>query len=672
VSQSPLEDATEATITNYRQGWQALNRLLHEDRSFSGHEKHMAFLNTGGARFADISSVSGFDFSEDGRAISPVDWDFDGDLDLWVTNRTAPRIRYLENQNDTAHHFVALQLEGTGRSSNRDAIGARVTVDGPAKLIKTVRAGERFLSQSSGWMHFGLGKHTKPLRITVEWPAGQKEVFASVSPDQFHVLRQGRGKAERWMPPAVKLEPKIVSEPTETAFVRIILPEGLPLPDIATVSGPLKLESKSTILNVWASWCQPCLDELKDWAARSDRFREAGLEVVLLNADIDADGRAKAAAFLKENGIPFRSLEMNEEGIRALDVLQRAMLDHWEALPVPSSFLIDHEGYVKALYKGPLETDVLLVDLPLLGADGATRRQAGVPFPGKWTHDVPVPDPMRVCSQFIDHALISEGLNYLRKATEMDGKFRASQFTKSELADRYLVMATILQDQKRVEQAIDAYRAARDLNPKDFRVRLDLGNYLHELGRVPEALEEWQASLQINANHTPTLEKLTTAYLQMSQPENALKVLDKLVALSSKHPGYHFYRGTALRQLGRVPEAVKAFAQTLTIQPDHLLAGNNFAWIRATHPEKSMRDPELAVRIAQAVNRRTKHQQPNFLSTLAVAEASYGRFDKAVEATDAALAILQQDPSKHAAEIARHQERRALFVEKKAFVDKEL
>ena len=69
----------------------ALHEFLRGGRSFSGRERNNCFLNTGGARFADISAVSGFDWPDDGRAIGVVDWDHDGDLDLWLANRSGPR-----------------------------------------------------------------------------------------------------------------------------------------------------------------------------------------------------------------------------------------------------------------------------------------------------------------------------------------------------------------------------------------------------------------------------------------------------------------------------------------------------------------------------------------------------------------------------------------------------
>ena len=110
----------------YRQGWNALNRLLHLDRSFSGREANCVFLNTGQLQFADISAASGFNYLDDARAVAPIDWDFDGDLDLWVTNRTAPRVRFLRNELISPHKQIAIRLQGNGTTTNRNAIGARL------------------------------------------------------------------------------------------------------------------------------------------------------------------------------------------------------------------------------------------------------------------------------------------------------------------------------------------------------------------------------------------------------------------------------------------------------------------------------------------------------------------------------------------------------------------
>ena len=106
----------------------SVHRMLDQGRSFSSHEKDCCFLNTGGDRFATISATSGFEFPDDGRALVFVDWDQDGYPDAWMTNRNAPRLRFLHNRHPHTNGFLALRLEGNGTTTNRDAIGARVEV----------------------------------------------------------------------------------------------------------------------------------------------------------------------------------------------------------------------------------------------------------------------------------------------------------------------------------------------------------------------------------------------------------------------------------------------------------------------------------------------------------------------------------------------------------------
>ena len=85
-----------------------------------GHERDCAFLNLGKGRFADVSAASGLAFDSDSRGAARVDWDLDGDLDLLVTARSAPRLRYLENRQSSRNRSLALKLSGA--RGNTDAL----------------------------------------------------------------------------------------------------------------------------------------------------------------------------------------------------------------------------------------------------------------------------------------------------------------------------------------------------------------------------------------------------------------------------------------------------------------------------------------------------------------------------------------------------------------------
>nr|NIP93013.1 CRTAC1 family protein [Akkermansiaceae bacterium]NIV25480.1 hypothetical protein [Gemmatimonadota bacterium] len=150
--------------------------VVKSGKSFSGRERHCVFLNLQNGRFADTSALSGVDLPDDGRGVGLVDWNHDGRVDLCLANRNGPQLRLLQNDFASPGHFLALRLQGT--SANRDAIGARVELhlEGAATpLLRTVRAGDAFLSQSTKWLHFGLGETTAIDRLVVHWPGREPE-----------------------------------------------------------------------------------------------------------------------------------------------------------------------------------------------------------------------------------------------------------------------------------------------------------------------------------------------------------------------------------------------------------------------------------------------------------------------------------------------------------------
>ncbi|RMH15071.1 MAG: hypothetical protein D6696_21675, partial [Acidobacteria bacterium] len=216
MSRSPDVERSSDAREAYVAGWQAILELLRQGRSWSGHERNCAFLSCGGETFADVSAASGLDFADDGRALAVVDWDQDGDLDLWLHNRTGPRLRLMINRSERygGGRSVAFRLQGT--RVNRDAIGARVEVelaDG-RRRIETLYAGDGFLSQSSKWLHVGLGREDRIESVAVRWPGGRRESFAGVEAGGRYRLVEGEGIA-RPLPPRAPV--RLAAAPQEPA-----------------------------------------------------------------------------------------------------------------------------------------------------------------------------------------------------------------------------------------------------------------------------------------------------------------------------------------------------------------------------------------------------------------------------------------------------------------------
>ena len=106
--------------------------------SFSGNERNKLFMNVEGKSFADVSLLSGVDALEDGRCFSIWDYNRDGAQDIALLNMNSPHVQIFKNQfhsETTKNNFIAIQLIGgnskaekSGEWSNRDGVGAKVTV----------------------------------------------------------------------------------------------------------------------------------------------------------------------------------------------------------------------------------------------------------------------------------------------------------------------------------------------------------------------------------------------------------------------------------------------------------------------------------------------------------------------------------------------------------------
>ena len=85
--------------------------------------------------------------------------------------------------------------------------------------------------------------------------------------------------------------------------------------------------------------------------------------------------------------------------------------------------------------------------------------------------------------------------------------------------------------------------------------------------------------------------------------------------------------------------ALAEYRSILRLAPNNLVAMNNVAWILATSPDDSIRDPEQALILAKRVADGTRHQAVSALDTLAAAYAASGSYAEAVEVVNEAIKL---------------------------------
>jgi len=162
----------------------------------NGELKHLygqedqLFENNGEGKFIDVSTERGSYFQQElvGRGASFADFDNDGDIDVYIVNLN-DKGALLRNNKGNENNWIALQL--VGDESNRDGIGARVTiVSGDIQQYTQKRTSSGYLSQNDPRLYFGLGSNKMVESIEVIWPSGKVQKLKNIKSGQFITIKE--------------------------------------------------------------------------------------------------------------------------------------------------------------------------------------------------------------------------------------------------------------------------------------------------------------------------------------------------------------------------------------------------------------------------------------------------------------------------------------------------
>src|SRR5271166_563722 len=115
----------------------------------------------------------------------------------WMSSSWSTTARLFRNDGGNANHWVRLVLKGNGKTSNRDAIGAKVEIKmGDQTCRRQLFPAKSYLSSIEFPLTFGLGNAQKVDELTITWPSGNVTTLTDLKADQIYQVNEESGVAK--------------------------------------------------------------------------------------------------------------------------------------------------------------------------------------------------------------------------------------------------------------------------------------------------------------------------------------------------------------------------------------------------------------------------------------------------------------------------------------------
>jgi Tfp pilus assembly protein PilF/peroxiredoxin len=571
VARSPL---TQATGTPYDAAWRALNRMMVE-HSVAGHQRNVFLRNDGKGGFDDVSGAVGLDLDEDGRAFAVLDLDQDGDPDVVsLAPRGAPQLRAFRNDAAGRGATLAVRLVGRAPQGNRDAVGARVTVETDRlRRTKAVHAGSGFLSQHSKELLFGLGGSTRVASLTVEWPSGRRDVFRDVPLERRVRIEEGGViEAEPYAP----IAPRPVDEAAPEAGTppaRTWLFEPFPVPDLALrdLQGEerslSRLRGRPAVMLAWAAGAPFSSEALAALGRGADALARGGVGVLAIAFDPPADlANVRAAA----TGAAVPVCVATDEVALSLAILHRHLFMGRPDLPLPTTLLLDAKGQVVRVYRDGVDVPAILEDAERIEVPPDQRLARALPFAGILGTAPGRRDTVPYGRDLLDQGLEAPAAFAFEHAVQ--GRPTASVLYR---------LGSLLGKAGETAKARAAYEQALVLQPDLPEASNDLGALLAEGGDLEGAIARFRAALAAAPDYPDALNNLGYALLLTGRPEEARGLYEKALAIQPDFPEARNNLGLILGREGNLDGAEAEFRRALAAREGYAEAANNLALVLA-------------------------------------------------------------------------------------------
>ena len=590
----------------YEQGWGAINELIRADGTWSGYERNVFYANNGDGTFSDISGAVGLDFLEDGRSFAVSDFDNDGRQEVFLKNRDGPQLRILKNVMEELPPSIAFRLRGT--KSNRDAIGAAVTIETEiGRQTHILQAGSGFLSQHSKEVFFGLGRAKGLVRTSICWPSGVVQEFRDLPMNHRVWVTEG-SEESRIEPFRTQTSPSLrdpvgQAKPQEagllptTAETWLLAPVDAPdfsLPDLAEQVHTLSsLRGKSVLLNFWVKQSARCLEDLSTFSRLHARWAAQGLQLLTINVD-DARDTDALRALARDRRLSFPILLGSDDVAAIYDIVYRYLFDRHRDMGLPTSFLINNKREIVKVYQGPVNAEHVEQDFRKIPQTANEQLVRALPFPG-------VTDTVEFGRNYLSYGSVFFQRGYLDQA---EASFRIALRDEPSSAEALYGIGSVCLNQQRNAEARELFARALKLSatypdtlPNSWN---NLGILSTREGRMNDAVEYFQKALQLNPDHLIALDNLGMAHRQLKHWDEARAAFERALSVSPTDPEANYGLGMVYAQTDDTVRASEYLHKALQAQPVYPEALNNLGilYLKTQRRDEAVASFEESIRVA--------------------------------------------------------------------------
>ena len=561
--------------SDYEMSWNAVNELVRSDYSWSGYQRNAFFLNHRDATFSDVAGVLGLDIIDDSRAFVLSDFTHSGRLQFALKNRTGPQLRLMRNDLEGIGDSLFLRLRGT--KSNRDAIGAKVTVLAEGlHQIKFVSAGSGFASQHTKELCFGLGSGRHTVSVTVAWPSGGESHFENIPVNRRVELIEGANDLQ-----VTPYRSAVVSKPS-TAVAKVVANATVATWLIAPLFGPdLKLadqdgkmhklsalQGHAVLLTFFQANCEADRTQVSALQSSLATLSNAGINIfpvmVADEADADPDSRQRSS-LIKELGLTLPVLFANERAAAPWSVQFRYLFDRRRDMSYPTSYLLDSSGATVLVYQGNVEPHRVLEDHQRLPGTDAARAALALPYKGPYFGNRMTRDNFTYGIAFVEYGFLDEAQSSFEQVLQADPEHPGANFN----------LGTVLMMKKDYPAAETALRAAVRVNPSDSDAWNNLGMIAAQQSRYDEALAAFRESAFANPYHLVAVENMMKIYQYQAHPADAQRAFEGLVAKAPDSADLHLGLAMSLIAQQQLSSGKAELETAIRLRPGFIDAINN-------------------------------------------------------------------------------------------------